>query len=95
MVAARKVGLTESVPLGLMCLKAFKNEVDGLSPGHRNPFFPPPERLFHGCYAAESCQMMLTVSDVGGRSHLCEDGMPLPEGTKYLAVCKAGVISIE
>ncbi|CAK8988857.1 Calcium-transporting ATPase 1 (BACCA1) [Durusdinium trenchii] len=41
---------------------------------------------------SSSRKMMLTVSDVSGRSHLCEDGMPLPEGrrgTKYLAVCKA------
>eukprot|EP00913_Durusdinium_trenchii_P019172 g18018.t1 len=37
---------------------------------------------------SSSRKMMLTVSDVSGRSHLCEDGMPLPEGTKYLAVCK-------
>lgn len=37
---------------------------------------------------SSSRKMMLTVSDVGGRSNLCADGMPLPTGTKYMAVCK-------
>jgi len=31
---------------------------------------------------------MLTVTDVAGRSALCDGGLPLPSGTKYLAVCK-------
>lgn len=33
-------------------------------------------------------KMMLTLSDVTGRGELCKGGMPLPEGTKYLSVCK-------
>jgi len=33
-------------------------------------------------------KMMLTVSDVSGRSALCDGGMPLGDGAKYLAVCK-------
>mmetsp|Transcript_78591 Transcript_78591/g.138536 ORF Transcript_78591/g.138536 Transcript_78591/m.138536 type:complete len:1060 (-) Transcript_78591:296-3475(-) len=37
---------------------------------------------------SSSRKMMLTVSDVSGRERLCESGMPLPAGCKYLAVCK-------
>ena len=37
---------------------------------------------------SSSRKMMLTVSDVSGRTNLCADGMPLPSGTKYVAVCK-------
>jgi len=31
---------------------------------------------------------MLTVTDVAGRAALCDGGLPLPSGTRYLAVCK-------
>jgi len=37
---------------------------------------------------SSSRKMMLTVTDVSGRSELCEGGMPLPAGTKHLVVCK-------
>ncbi|CAE7359679.1 unnamed protein product [Symbiodinium natans] len=33
-------------------------------------------------------KMMLTVSDVAGRTSLCEGGMPLPAGTTGFTVCK-------
>jgi potassium/sodium efflux P-type ATPase len=33
-------------------------------------------------------KMMLTVSDVSGKSELCEGGMQLPPGTNFLSVCK-------
>ena len=36
----------------------------------------PNVHLLH----AVSAQMMLTVSDVSGRTTLCDDGMPLPAG---------------
>lgn len=31
---------------------------------------------------------MLTVSDISGRSQLCDGGMPLPANTSLLSVCK-------
>jgi len=37
---------------------------------------------------SSSRKMMLTVSDVSGRGVLCPGGMPLEEGSGYLAVCK-------
>eukprot|EP00972_Heterocapsa_arctica_P064470 9514608-Heterocapsa_arctica.AAC.1 len=37
---------------------------------------------------SSSRKMMLTVTDVNGRKELYPGGMPLPEGTKSLAVCK-------
>mmetsp|Transcript_52588 Transcript_52588/g.122387 ORF Transcript_52588/g.122387 Transcript_52588/m.122387 type:complete len:1087 (+) Transcript_52588:46-3306(+) len=37
---------------------------------------------------SSSRKMMLTVTDVQGRYALCEGGLPLPSGTRYLAVCK-------
>eukprot|EP00931_Biecheleriopsis_adriatica_P083563 TRINITY_DN5716_c0_g1_i4.p1 TRINITY_DN5716_c0_g1~~TRINITY_DN5716_c0_g1_i4.p1 ORF type:complete len:1074 (-),score=242.32 TRINITY_DN5716_c0_g1_i4:372-3503(-) len=37
---------------------------------------------------SSSRKMMLTVTDVSGRSSLCTNGMPLPEGSNYLVVCK-------
>ena len=33
-------------------------------------------------------KMMLTVSDVTGRTSICEGGMPLPRGTTCFTVCK-------
>jgi potassium/sodium efflux P-type ATPase len=33
-------------------------------------------------------KMMLTVSDMSDRSELCDGGMKLPPGTKFLSVCK-------
>jgi len=37
---------------------------------------------------SSSRKMMLTVSEVVGRSELCPGGMPIESGTKYLTVCK-------
>mmetsp|Transcript_24846 Transcript_24846/g.59001 ORF Transcript_24846/g.59001 Transcript_24846/m.59001 type:complete len:1056 (+) Transcript_24846:77-3244(+) len=37
---------------------------------------------------SSSRKMMMTVANVAGRQQLCDDGMPLPQGAKYLAVCK-------
>eukprot|EP00930_Biecheleria_cincta_P074787 TRINITY_DN619_c0_g1_i1.p1 TRINITY_DN619_c0_g1~~TRINITY_DN619_c0_g1_i1.p1 ORF type:complete len:1076 (-),score=245.14 TRINITY_DN619_c0_g1_i1:204-3431(-) len=37
---------------------------------------------------SSSRKMMLTVSDIAGRDTLCPKGMPMPAGSKYLAVCK-------
>merc|ERR1712241_1501735 len=37
---------------------------------------------------SSSRKMMLTVTDVSGRDHLCDTGMALPVGTKLLSVCK-------
>jgi len=37
---------------------------------------------------SSSRKMMLTMSDISGRSHLCEGGMPLPPNTRLLSVCK-------
>jgi len=37
---------------------------------------------------SSSRKMMLTVTDVQGKSAVCDGGIPLAAGTKYLAVCK-------
>jgi len=37
---------------------------------------------------SSSRKTMLTVSDVAGRDSLCDGGVRLPRGTKFLAVCK-------
>merc|ERR1712226_885324 len=33
-------------------------------------------------------KMMLTVTEVSGRSELCKGGLKLPAGSKYITVCK-------
>jgi len=37
---------------------------------------------------SSSRKMMLTISDVSGRTELCKNGMALPSGTNMIAVCK-------
>jgi len=37
---------------------------------------------------SSSRKMMLTVSNVSGRSTICDGGAPLPAGTEFLTVCK-------
>ncbi|CAJ1449607.1 unnamed protein product [Effrenium voratum] len=76
-VAARKVGLTENVSLGWA-------DPGNRGKGEGSQDYPRALEIPF----SSSRKMMMTVANVAGRQQLCDDGMPLPQGAKYLAVCK-------
>mmetsp|Transcript_97923 Transcript_97923/g.277218 ORF Transcript_97923/g.277218 Transcript_97923/m.277218 type:complete len:1038 (-) Transcript_97923:318-3431(-) len=70
-------GNSSEAPLVVAARKVGLSE--GLAAEHRRALEVP---------FSSSRKMMLTVSDVSGRSSVCEGGMALPRGASFLAVCK-------